>query len=352
VGQNMTKAAELAKMGEVLTNSQIGGRRNMLYNPKFDVSQRGTSFSGSTTAIYSMDRWKIANGSSFDFNVTVTQSTTVPSGEAFTHSLKVEADAAVTPSSSENGVIQQTLEAQDVKHLKYGTSSAESLTLSFFVRSNKTGTYCVQLMTNEANSTASNRYIHIKEYSISSADTWEKKTLTFTGLTAAPIDTTDNLAGFRVIWHLTTGSSDSDQSADTWIQSESYKTTSNQVNFMDDADNEWYLCGCQLEVGSQATPFEHRSFGEEITLCRRYCNALMNYGAGDVGTNRAYNAEYTGSYTFVRLYYPQMRTEPDTVTYGTSATVDASDYSSNGLLQLLASSSNWRIYDVIVESEL
>jgi len=270
----MTKAAELAKMGEVLTNSQIGGRRNMLYNPKFAVSQRGTSFSGGTSALYGLDRWKIGVGSSFNFNVTVTQSSTVPSGEAFTHSLKVEADAAVTPSSSENGVIQQTLEAQDVKHLKYGTSSAESITLSFFVRSNKTGTYCVQLMTNEANSTASNRYIHIKEYTISSANTWEKKTLTFTGLTAASIDTTDNLAAFRVIWHLATGSSDSDQSADTWIQSESFKTTSNQVNFMDSADNEWYLCGCQLEVGEQATPFEHRSFGEELALCQRYCQVV------------------------------------------------------------------------------
>ena len=107
-----------------------------------------------------------------------------------------------------------------------------------------------------------------------------------------------------------------------------------------------------MEVGEQATPFEHRSYGEELALCRRYCIALMDYGAGDVNKNRAYNADYTGGYSFVRLNYPQMRTEPDTVTYGTSATVDASDYSSNGLLQLLASSANWRIYDVLLESEL
>tara|TARA_B100002019_G_scaffold208531_1_gene181232 strand:+ start:1422 stop:2450 length:1029 start_codon:yes stop_codon:yes gene_type:complete len=272
----MSKAAELAKMGEVLTNSQIGGRRNLLYNSKFEVAQRGTSFSGGTSALYGLDRWHIANGSSFDFNVTVSQSTTVPSGQGFKHSLKVEADVADTPTGSENGTIQQKLEAQDVQQLMYGTSDAKTLTLSFWVRSNKTGTYCVQFMTNQGNSTVGNRYVHVKEYTINSADTWEKKTMVLTGHTAQAFDGNDNSDGLRVTWHLVTGADDKTATADTWTQSPSFLTTSNQVNFMDSADNEWYLCGCQLEVGT-ATPFEHRSFGEELGLCQRYFETGTTY---------------------------------------------------------------------------
>jgi len=264
----MTKAAELAKMGEVLTNSQIGGRRNILFNPKFEVAQRGTSFSQGTGNSYLLDRWRPAIGSSFNLDTTITQSTTVPSGQGFKHSLKVEADSVVSPNSEQNGGIAQYLEGQDIDHLNYGTSSAESLTLSFWVRSNKTGTYCVQLMMNMGAGSGSERQMHIKEYTISSADTWEKKTLTFTGNTSQAITQT-NTDGFRVIWWLSTGSGDH-QSADSWISSPFFASTSNQVNFMDSADNEWYLCGCQLEVGEQATPFEHRSYGEELALCQRY----------------------------------------------------------------------------------
>ena len=250
---------------------QIGGRRNLFYNPKFSVAQRGTSFSKTTDGIYTLDRWKAVSGSQFNLDTTITQSTTVPSGEGFSHSLKIEADSVQTPSGSANGGIFQKLETQDVKQLEYGTNNAKNLTLSFWVKSNKTGIYCVQLQTNQGNSTSSNRYTHVKEYTISSSNTWEKKILIFPGHTAQVFDASDNNAAINFNWWLATGSSDH-VSADTWIQTSSYSSTSNQVNFMDSADNEWYLCGCQLEVGSQATPFEHRSFGEELALCQRYYN--------------------------------------------------------------------------------
>lgn len=270
----MSKAREVAKMGEVLTNNQIGGRRNLFYNPKFDVAQRGTSFSKTTTSIFTLDRWQAASGSSFNLDTTITQSTTVPSGQGFKHSLKVEADSVVTPSGSDNGGILQKFEQQDIEQLMYGTSDAKSLTLSFWVRSNKTGTYCVQFQTNQGSSTASEKYLHVKEYTISSANTWEKKTLIFPGHTAQAFNATaSNAEALRVNWWLATGSDDH-VSADTWIQDGSFASTSNQVNFMDNADNEWYLCGCQLEVGSypNGISFEHRSFGEELRLCQRYFN--------------------------------------------------------------------------------
>ena len=259
-----------AIVADKLGIGQIGGRRNLFYNPKFDVAQRGTSFSKTTSSIFTLDRWQAASGSSFNLDTTITQSTTVPSGQGFKHSLKVEADSVVTPSGSDNGGILQKFEQQDVERFMYGTSDAESVTLSFWVRSNKTGIYCVQFQTNQGSSTTSERYIHVKEYTINSANTWEKKTLIFPGHTVQAFNATaSNGEGLRVNWWLATGSDDH-VSADTWIQSGSFSSTSNQVNFMDSADNEWYLCGCQLEVGSKATPFEHRSFGEELALCQRY----------------------------------------------------------------------------------
>ena len=259
-----------AIVADKLGIGQIGGRRNLFYNPKFDVAQRGTSFSKTTSSIFTLDRWQAASGSSFNLDTTITQSTTVPSGQGFKHSIKVEADSAVTPSGSDNGGILQKFEQQDVEHFMYGTSDAKSVTLSFWVRSNKTGTYCVQFQTNQGSSASTDRYLHVKEYTISSSNTWEKKILIFPGHTVQAFNATaSNGEALRVNWWLATGSDDH-VSADTWIQNASFASTSNQVNFMDNADNEWYLCGCQLEVGSVATPFEHRSFGEELKLCERY----------------------------------------------------------------------------------
>ena len=311
----MTKAAELAKMGEVLTNSQIGGRRNLFYNPKFDVAQRGTSFSKTTSAIYTLDRWQATSGSSFNLDTTITQSTTVPSGQGFKHSLKVEADSVVTPSGSDNGGILQKLEQQDVEHLMYGTSDAKNLTLSFWVRSNKTGIYCVQFQTNQGSSTASEKYLHVKEYTISSANTWEKKTLIFPGHTVQAFNAAaSNGEALRVNWWLATGSDDH-VSADTWIQSGSFASTSNQVNFMDSADNEWYLCGCQLELSLKVTPFEHRSFGEELALCQRY------YYRRTIGTSYVDYMPYAIAYgtTDIQggIFHPvKMRASPSLVFSG------------------------------------
>jgi len=257
------------------------GRRNMLINGGMLVSQRGTTFSETTAATYTTDRWLRHVGSSFNFDTTITQSTTVPAGTGLTHSLKVEADAAVTPSGSDNAGMGQRIEGDTVKRLAYGAATGKSATLSFWVRSNKTGTYCVMFGMNNGSGTSSEKYLHVKEYTISSADTWEHKTIVLPANTVQAI-TTSTSEGFRIVWWLAVGSSDH-VSADSWIQSDSYSATSNQVNFMDSADNEWYLTGCQFELGSNASDFEHRSFGEELSLCQRYFQQYKSAmgGTGD-----------------------------------------------------------------------
>ena len=294
------------KLADNLPSEGQFGNRNLLYNGKHEVAQRGTSFSSAGNVIYLTDRWHIPIGSGFNLDTTLSQSTTVPTGQGFKYSLKVEADTVQTPSGSHNGGIAQKLEGQDVQHLAYGTSSAKSVTLSFWVRSNKTGIYCCQLQTNHYG--GNSQYGHVKEYTISAANTWEKKILTFPGLTAQTIDTMTG-DGFRVLWWLACGSTDH-VSADSWIQSASYAATSNQVNFMDSASNEWYLTGCQLEVGSQASPFEHESYSTTLAKCQRYYQLSHTNAQGYVN-----GQQHVG---FQTSYLTQMRAVP-TVTLTTSS---------------------------------
>jgi len=295
----MSNARKLAD--NLPTEGSLSGR-NIIINGGMTIAQRGTSFSGTTGLIQILDRWQAPVGSGFNLDTTITQSTTVPTGEGFKYSLKVEADSVVTPSGSDNGGIGTKFEGQDIEHFAYGSSSAKSVTLSFWVRSNKTGVYCCQLQVNQYG--GSNQYGQVKEYTISAADTWEKKTLTYSGLTAQAVETVTG-DGLRVLWWLACGSSDH-VAADTWIQTGNYGATSNQVNFMDNASNEWYLTGCQMEVGSQSTPFEHEPVGVTLSKCQRY------YWQAVTSTGVQYYAyQYSANYRFIEVNFPtEMRATP------------------------------------------
>ena len=309
----MTKAAELAKMGEVLTNSQIGGRRNIVINGAMQVAQRGTSFSLSGTAdTFITDRFLISNSDTGAW--TASQSTDSPTG--FSNSLKMDCTTADT--SPTFLTLMTRFEGQDLQHLKKGTSSAEKTTLSFFVKSNKTGTYIAELRDIDNNRTIG------KAYTISSADTWEQKIITFDGDTTGAFGN-DNGNSLQIIWYLAVGSVyNSGTLATSWGSRVNANTAVGQVNLADSSDNEWYITGIQLEVGSQATPFEHRSFGEEQRLCQRYAivyskNGQPNMGQKAIGTGASTNS--SGGYQ--AFIFPQvtMRAVP-TLTVGGSV----SDY--------------------------
>tara|TARA_Y100001972_G_scaffold115309_1_gene151858 strand:+ start:538 stop:1560 length:1023 start_codon:yes stop_codon:yes gene_type:complete len=340
----MTKAAELAKMGEVITNGQVGGRRNIVINGAMKVAQRsdGVTGIGASGGYFTVDRYKtIISGTSGRF--TMSQET-ITDLAGFGNALKINCTTADTSvASGEYYILSQLFEGQDVQQLKKGTSDAEKVTVSFYVKGNASATYSLELEDTD------NGRRNSQTFAVTTS--WNRVSLTFNGDTTGTLNN-DNANSFNINFWLHAGSdfTGGTFSNNSWGTGTNTRASSSQTSIFDSTDRQFFLTGLQMELGT-ATPFEHRSFGEELALCQRYCNALMNYGAGDVGTNRAYNSAYTGSYSFVRLYYPQMRTEP-TATYGTSTTVDGSDFSSNGLLQLLASSSNWRIYDVILESEL
>ena len=268
----------------VTINGTAPSNRNLVINGAMQVAQRGTSFAVTTDNTYTVDRFQTLQSGLFNLNSTLTQSSTAPAG--FTSSLKVDVTTTSTPTGGQNGLIGHKIEAQNLQHLQYGTSGAQTCTLTFWVRSNKTGTYCVQILQQDAS-----KY-QLHEYSISSANTWEQKTITIVGNTADAINN-DNGKGFDIRWHLACGPDDHVAASSTWTgSSESYFSTSNQVNLFDSTSNEWYLTGVQLEVGSVATPFEHRSYGDELARCQRYYEVIYgreehNFGYGSSTTTAA-----------------------------------------------------------------
>jgi hypothetical protein len=297
----MTKAAELAKMGEVLTNSQIGGRRNLILNPKMEIAQRGTSFASISSNTYTVDRWQLQAAG--DGRCTITQSTTVPNNN-FLYSAKVDVTTADTSlATTDLQSFTQRIEGNVSSQLGLGTSSAKSFTVSFWVRSNKTGTYCVAIRN------ASGGRSITSEYSISSADTWEHKVITFSGDTTGTYST-DNSEGINVNFVLLAGTNYDGKTADTWEANTNF-ATDNQVNLFDNTSNEWYVTGVQLEAGSYAggISFEHRSFGEELALCQRYFQ-ILDYNAGIRETGSGFEPSSSQVNICYQYHGGEMRANP------------------------------------------
>jgi len=271
----MTKAAELAKMGEVLTNSQIGGRRNMIINGSQIIAQRGELTGCSVSQYTTCDRFKLEISSAGTW--TTSQSTTIPDG--FAKSLKLDCTTADASLSAGDYIhISHYLEGQNLQHLKKGTSGAEKLTLSFHVRSNKTGTYIVEFYD------ADNSRSISKSYTIDSANTFEKKTITIDGDTSGAFDN-DTSGSLGIFFYLGAGSNFTSGTLNTsWGSRTLANVAVGQVNLADSTDNEILITGVQLEVGEQATPFEHRQFGEELNLAKRYFERVFRGSNAPSGT--------------------------------------------------------------------
>ena len=280
--------------------------RNIIINGDMSIAQRGTSSTGVTSGnYYTCDRWYIENTTMGTF--TISQSTDVPSGQGFAKSLKFDCTTAdASPASGDTLGLRQKFEGQNLQYLKFATSSAESLTLSFWIKSNKTGTYNVALFGQDSASTA--QYF-TKAYTISSADTWEKKTITYPGNTANGFDN-DNARSLDLTFNFGTGSGNTGGTLQTvWSNygtSADYYATQG-VNLADNTANELYITGVQLEAGTSATDFEFLPFDVNLMRCQRYYY-LHNAGMSlDVGVGGYYN----GSQIFLNVQFPtSMRTSP------------------------------------------
>ena len=263
----MTKAAELAKMGEVLDNSQIGGRRNIIINGNMKVAQRSTSATGlgASSGYFGLDRFQLFFNTSG--RLTMSQEANGPSG--FANSMKLACTTADTSiAATENIILSQAIEAQDLQQLKKGTSDAEKFTLSFYVKGNASAAYSVEVYDSDNNRSIGQTF--------SVTTSWNRVVLTFDADTSGALND-DNGVGFYVNWWLHAGSNYTGGTFNTtWQDYVNNQRAGNTTSFLDSTDRTFFMTGVQLEVGSQATPFEHRSFGEELELCKRYFQKTGN----------------------------------------------------------------------------
>jgi len=280
----MSKAAELAKIGEVATNSQIGGRRNLAYNGAMLVSQRSTSVTGigASSGYFTLDRFKIAAANTAG-RLTMAQ-VAITDLPGFTKCLKLScttADASIA--AGELLMLHQMLEGQDLQQLKKGTSDAEKVTVSFYVKANAAATYTFELADHD--STRKNSI----EFSVTTG--WTRVILTFDGDTTDAIDN-DNTVGLQMFLWLHAGSTytGGSHTDNVWHTTVNQTVGDNNTSFFDATSRTLFITGFQVEVGSVATPFENRSFGEELALCQRYYYAVTGTAKGRFATGQYFSA--------------------------------------------------------------
>jgi len=270
------------------------------------VFQRNTSSTANNA--YSVDRWQHKDSAS-TVAMTITQDTDVPTGQGFYYSLK----ASTTANATSNGFlgIAQRMEGYNINPLAWGTSGAKQATVSFWVKSSTAGTYALSSRNNAADRAC------VMEYTINSANTWEYKTVTFPADTSGTWERTTSI-GNRLWWGLSAVGGNT-STIGSWQNANVYQSSNNADWSGSTATATFYLTGVQLEVGTVATPFEHRSYGEELALCQRY---YYKIGPAD---NIPFGFCFVRSSNECRplIHFPtQMRVAPTAV----ESTGTASDY--------------------------
>jgi hypothetical protein len=278
---------------DAITNPKIAdtvtlGRRNLIINGDMKIAQRGDSVTAMANAGYfeGPDRFRRSMNQSGGHEVTRERTTEVPAGSGLSYSLKETITTAGDEVNSKwaHRPIDYRIEGQDVQHLQHGTSNAKSVTLSFWVRSNKTGTASVLMSSYDSSS--GSRHI-APRYTINAANTWEYKTITVAGDTGGNGIKNDHNLGFGFVFYGAAGAG--------------YQVADQSSAWGAGADNWWYGCtldinnvndfiqfaGLQLEVGDTATPFEHRTYKEQLADCQRY---LMQWNS----TNNTYDLIFPG----------------------------------------------------------
>ena len=246
--------------------------RNIIINGDMSQSQRSTSVSSltSSSTYQTIDRYATELGSNGTW--TQSQSTDVPTGQGFAKSLKMDCTA-----TGRGGYLHlsQQVEGQNLQYLKKGTSNAESFTLSFWVKSAKTGTYIAEFRDIDNTRNIS------KSYTISSADTWEKKTITYPGDTSGAFGN-DNGSSLELNLWLAAGSSNTSGTLQTnWGSQVAANRAVGQVNLGDSTSNDWYITGLQLEAGTTASDFEFLPHDVNLNRCLRYFYNLVDVPGGD-----------------------------------------------------------------------
>ena len=303
--------------------------KNIIINGDMQISQRGTSQASITSSQYLLDRhyFNISGQGTW----TMSQSTEVPTGQGFANSFKLDCTTAdASPAASDYLQYQQRFEGQMLQYLKKGTSSAESLTLSFWIKSSKTGTYIAELYDFD-----NTRQIS-KSYTVSSADTWEKKTITFPGDTSGALDN-NNSRSLDVDLFFGAGSDRSSGTLNTsWGSNVQANRAVGQVNLADSTSNEVYITGLQLEAGDTASEFEFLPSGVNLERCQRYYQKSYNLDvtpgtATDNGVGwTSGSGDSNGNAAFLPPFKTTMRGAPTVTGYARDGTSGQGSYFRNG----------------------
>jgi len=326
----MSKAAELA----ALIGSQTAlSNRNLIINGAMQVAQRGTS---STSLGYqTVDRFNVHKNGSFDqLNFTQTQVTDAPAG--FSNSYKFTTTTAETAVDSDESIaIRTAFEGQDLQQLGYGTGSAKKLTLSFYVKSSQTGTFAIYFYS------ADTVRIITRTYTISSANTWEQKSVTIDGDASGSIDNDAN-ESLQISWAIAAGSNFTSSNSTSWS---AYSTPTAYFGHAQNAvltttNATWQITGVQMELGEQATPFEHRSFGDELRRCQRYAYKIGGSRSDTFGAGQGLYQD--GNEFNFGPYFPPvtLRANPSLTAYGTAPGIKINGGANTGFTPTISCPAN------------
>ena len=296
--------------------------RNKVINGGMLVNQRGNQ-SSVTTSVYGLDRFKVqeAAGVTYDIN----QSTDTPDGFGSSFHIDIQG-AQASPSASHFMQLMTPLEGFDVQDFAKGTSEAKQYAVSFYIKTNVTGSYALQITDDNSRSCS-------QLYTVSDTN-WNRYTVIFPADTTGAIDN-DNTEGLRLTWHLLVGT---DRSSGTMNTTWAATTTANiaagqNANVASSTSNNWYITGVQLEVGSVVTDFEHRSFAQELALCQRYYFKLTADDNDSVFLGYSTN----GSAFYGEVPFPTaMRTMPTFTGSSTAARYFSSNTSNDFTISNLA----------------
>lgn len=308
----VSNARQLAQVPSVPS-----GRRNLIINGAMNVAQRGDDIAVNGSGVYSSpDRFRVQQNA--NSNSSLDQVTDVPSGEGFEYALKYTNGTGEPRNGGDFARCYYRVEAYDSNHLHLGSSNAKAVTLSFWVKSSLTGTFGVGLAGG-----ATGDGVYGASYTINSADTWEYKTISIPAGTINVNDWTGtNGIGVQVHWDLGEGPDRSTSLGWNSSANPSSMGLTGGVKLVETTGATWFLTGVQLEVGTVATEFEHRSYAEELQLCQRYFEYASEF---QLHAQPVWFYSGTGASTRLHFVVPK-RTTSYTVGYAGTIGTGSSDH--------------------------
>jgi len=305
-----TNTLTLPATSSTLATQNALGVRNLIINGDMSIAQRGTSFTSlAGVSQYNLDRWETIGVNVGSGRYQIDQSTDTPTG--FTYSQKISCTTAEASQDVNSQLyLEQQIEGLNSSYLNYYVVSPDTVTLSFWVKANLTGSYSValKLSDNGSSITSSSTRIYPTTYSISSANTWEKKTITITlDNSTSEVKVVNNGFAVATQFWLGAGTSRDGQATNAWKGNANASAPSDNLNLLNSTANEWYITGVQLEANTTATPFENLQYGTQLALCQRYFERMAEavnvpYSSG--------SATYANQPRTVLFYKTQKRAVP------------------------------------------